>query len=403
MKRKGCKIATKAVARACYMTALLNSLLPAGHAQEVVTGENAGGGFAENVLKYGPFDVRPHMSGTVYYDDNIFIRPDKESDVIWTLSPGVVIGAGDYRERVENLFTLAYTPTFIVFTENDTENAIDHQAQLVGQLRAAAWTLRLQQDVSVYSGSVVDVGNRVDRRIYNTELVTKYEISPKTAVELDGRQTINDYDEASDYNEWLVALWMDYWITPKVKVGPGITAGFLDIENSVNQTYQQALVRVAYSLSDKLEVRASAGGQWRQFQGDEPSRANGVFSLGAAYKPVEKLSLTLEAHRKDQNSVSLPDQNYTDTGFNLGIRYALDERWAVRLDGGYDNLDYDSNQSGVSATREDDYFFVKFGVDWNVGSRCVVSASYQYREDDSSDPNYSFDNHQVGLSCVYRF
>lgn len=403
MKQTGRKSNAKTMARACYMTALLNSLLPAGYAQDAITGQSEGPGLAEKIFSYGPFDVRPHASGRVFYDDNIFISPQKRSDVVWTLSPGVLIGAGDYLEKEENLFTLAYTPTAIIFTEHSSESAIDHEAHLVAQGRSGSWTLGLQQDVQVYSGAVVDVGDRVDRRIYNTALVTQYEISPKTSIELNGRQSINDYDDAADFNEWVVAGWLDYWVTPKVKVGVGITAGFLDIDSSVNQTYQQALVRAAYSLSDKLELRASAGGQLRQFQEGQSERANGIFSLGATYKPVEKINLTLEAYRRDQNSIVLADQNYTTTGFNGRIRYALDERVALQVGAGYDNLDYNSNRSGISATRNDDYYYVQLGADWTIGDRLVLTAFYQHRESNSSDSNFNFDNNQVGLSVAYGF
>src|SRR5881628_3532588 len=54
--------------------------------------------FSQGKLRLGIFDIRPRLTGSMIYDDNIYIQStNKQSDVVWVLSPGVAIGAGDYR------------------------------------------------------------------------------------------------------------------------------------------------------------------------------------------------------------------------------------------------------------------------------------------------------------------
>src|SRR5687768_1445873 len=106
-----------AVAKACFFTAVINSLFSPGYAQEVLLpGEQPPAdevGLAERALQWGPFDIRPSLRGSVVYDNNIFIRPrDEEGDLIWALTPSVLVGAGDYVGKEANLFTLAYAPSF---------------------------------------------------------------------------------------------------------------------------------------------------------------------------------------------------------------------------------------------------------------------------------------------------
>jgi hypothetical protein len=178
------------LAGACCVTALLNAVFSTAHAQEhVVPVQPDAQPSEENMLRYGEFDVLPQFKMGVMYDDNIFITPsNEEDDVLWVFTPGVLVGSGDYRLREENYVSLSYNPAFIVFTENGSQNDIDHDARLKIQRRPGSWTLNLEQDFTTYSGPNVDVGSRVDETIFNTFIGAKYDLSPKTAAELTGRQ-----------------------------------------------------------------------------------------------------------------------------------------------------------------------------------------------------------------------
>ena len=391
-----------ALSRACSITtALLGGLLLPAYSQEA---RQEKGDVPGSPARYGPFDVLYGIRGSVVYDDNIYIsHTNKKADVIFNIAPNITVGAGDYREGEANLVKLSYTPTVILFADQSKNNAIDHDALLKGQWRPGSWKFGLQQEYQNYSGAVVDVGNRVNRQIYTTVLSSVYEVSPRTSFELDGRQSINNYQRLTDFNEWAVSAWMDYELTPLLKTGLGITGGFVDVQPGVNQTYQQILARATYSLTELLDLRASAGGELREFQGGQKNRVNPVFTIGGTYRPLENTTLTLDAYRRSQTSVVLRDQNYTTSGFNVGVRQVFRENYALNLSGGYENSDYTSNVKGTVANRTDDYFIAQIGVDWNVLEKLTVGAFYQFRDNHSTDSNHSFDNHQVGLNVSYRF
>jgi len=390
----------RALTRACYLSAIVNSLVVPGYSQETLSEKAVE---ASEPLKYGPFDILYGIKSSVVYDDNIYIRPTKQADVLWTISPNVTLAAGDYLEQQANLLTLSYMPSAILFTDQTQNDALDHEALLKGQWRPGAWRLGLQQAYQNFSGAVIDAGNRVNRQIYTTTLSAAYEFSPRTSFGLDGRQGINNYDRLISYNEWVIGGWIDYEVMPLLKTGLGVTGGFLDVDQGANQTYQQILARASYSLTELIDVRASAGGELREFQGGQKDRVNPVFTLGATYRPLENTAFKLDAYRRSQSSVILQDQNYTTTGFSAGVRQLLFENYAVNLTGGYEESDYTSNRPGVSATRNDKYFFTQIGLDWNPMDRLTVGAFYQYRDNDSTDPNHSFNNHQVGLNVGYKF
>ena len=363
-------------------------------------------GVPASPLKFGPVDVFFRLNGSVYYDDNIFInRTNRHSDVIGTISPGITLGVGDYNVKAESFGLLHYTPSFIFFAENTKQNTIDHDARLEAQYHPGNLTVGLEQGFQSFSGPVVDVGNRVDRQLYNTALSFNYEISPKTSVELDGTQSINRYERFINFNEWTAAGWFDYELAPKVKIGAGVLGGFVDIQNSVNQTYQQGLLRASYVLSEKLTARASAGVELREFESSQKNKVNGVLSLGATYKPLENTELILDGHRRDTTSVVLTNQNYTLTGFNATLRQTFLVKYALSVGGGYDHASYHATTQPVvnAPSRRDDYYFARVGLDWKISERLVASVIYEYRRNDSSLSNFGFYNHQVGLNIAYQF
>ena len=61
------------------------------------------------------------------------------------------------------------------------------------------------------------------------------------------------------------------------------------------------------------------------------------------------------------------------------------------------------NIRSFARVRNDNYFFGQLELDANLMDRLTVGVFYQYRNNDSTDANRTFDNHQVGLNVGYRF
>ena len=388
--------------QAATLTALIHGAMAAGQAQQAAPPEP--GAEPRIPLRYGQFDFFPRINTGVMYDDNIYIQErDKTADVIWNISPGLRAATGDYDKKEASFFQVDYAPTFLLFWKESRNNTVDHEAKLDFDWRPSKFLVALHQSVADTSGSVVDVGNRVDRQVYLTSLLVQYEISPKTSVSVEGTQAINHYEDVQSFNEWTVAGWLDYLLTPKVRVGAGVTGGWVNNDQSVNQTYQQALGRVAYSLTAKTDLHASAGVEVRQFDDGRDDRFNGVFTLGGTYKPREQTEITVEAHRRTLSSAVLVDQSYTATGLNGTLRQQFLAKYAASLTTGYDHVEYFATRQGVNSDRSDDFFNVRVGVEMGVTDRLDVGCFYQYRQNISNTSAFEFDNHQFGLQAAYRF
>ena len=69
----------------------------------------------------------------------------------------------------------------------------------------------------------------------------------------------------------------------------------------------------------------------------------------------------------------------------------------------YDHSDYEPTTRGVQTDRADDYFLLRCGLEAILGRSWSLGVFYQYREDISSDENYSFNNNQVGIQAAWGY
>ena len=346
------------------------------------------------------FDVTGQAGASAVYDDNIYIKAvGHEGDLIWKLSPGVSAtaeGGGEKR------LTLSYTPAFNFYTRQPQNNSIDQAATFAATWPFARLTLGVSQEFQSSAGSVVDVGNRVNQTTYITSLTSKYLLSEKTSFEVNGRYTILDFENLIGSTELVNENWINYQVTPKVQLSLGFTLGHRQAQLEPTQTYEQVLMRAVYVLTGKLSLNASVGGEFRQYAGGPPSRPGLVFALGAAYAPREGTSVSLEAHRHNENSAVLRGQDYVTTGAALIVRQVLWEPWSASLSVGYDLAEYEAASTSIVATRKDNYYSVGLEIDYKITDRWQAGLFYQYRKNISSS-SFGFDNNLIGLQSVYSF
>ena len=128
-----------------------------------------------------------------------------------------------------------------------------------------------------------------------------------------------------------------------------------------------------------------------------------VFSLAGSYAPAEGTSFTLEGHRRQQNSAVINGANFITTGGSLGARQRLRDSLFGTASFSYDHSDYEPTTRGVQTNRRDDYFLLRCGLEAILGRSWSLGVFYQYREDISSDDNYSFNNNQVGIQAAWGY
>jgi hypothetical protein len=235
-----------------------------------------------------------------------------------------------------------------------------------------------------------------------------------------GGYRITEYEQLIPSEEWNGDVGVAYQITPKVSLGLGVTFGELQVGRTPNnltnqffgigrpqvldggkQRYASPSLRASYRTTEKTDVSASAGVEWRQYE-DGSSGFTPVFSISGTYRPWDVTSIGLEAHRREQNSAVLSGQNYVTTGFGIRLDQRFRDRYRGHLSFSYDVAEYGAANRGVSASRVDDYFLLRYGVDVILAPSWTLGLFHQYRENTSSS-QFNFETHQIGVQTVWAY
>jgi hypothetical protein len=189
-------------------------------------------------------------------------------------------------------------------------------------------------------------------------------------------------------------------------VGAGVSGGFNAVDTpSRDQTFEQVNVRTRYELTGKVSLSATAGVEFRQFNGSDSEGTNvsPVFEIAGTYEPFDGTTLTLAATRRTLNSAVLATQDYARTDFVLTITQRFLQRVHLGLAAGYNNLSYFSTIRTLAATREDDYFFFQPSIDVMVTRFLSIGAYYVHRENESTIGDFSFEDNQLGVRALLSF
>jgi Putative beta-barrel porin 2 len=352
------------------------------------------------------------------YDDNIFIsHTDRVSDYYFAIEPSITVGFGDIEGRGGNYIRLDYMPSVILFVDHSDEDTVEHLIRLEGQYHFSRLTLNLTQDVDILDGANlnstldttglwanVDVSARTRLNLYATRLRANYELSGKLFLAGEFNASIYDYPDFISSQNISGGLYINYQWTPKVLVGLGGTIGydFVDDPNP-DQSFEQANLRINYQATGKLSLATSVGVEVRQFDGHRGDRVTPVFEVGAIYNPFDGTSITLAAGRRMLNSGFFADQDFATTYVIARIQQRLFQRIYLGLAVGYESSDYFRTATGVSATRNDDYYFVEPSVDVLITRWLSAGVYYLHREGSSSLDFFSFYDNQVGVRATVRF
>jgi len=379
-----------------------------------------GGENASNVSSAEPrrfhYSLRLTVRGV--YDDNIFIsNTNRVSDYYFAIEPMITVGFGDIEGRGGNYIRLDYMPSIILFVDHSDQDAVSHLIHLEGRHQFSRLTLYLIQDVDILDSANLnsfidttgqfanlDVSAQTRLNLFVTRLRANYDLSGKVFLTGEFDASIYDYPDFISSETISGGLYINYNWTPKVTVGIGGTGGYDFVDNpNPDQTFEQVNVRLRYEATGKLNFYASAGVEFRQFDGNRSERTSPTFELGAIYRPFDGTTITLSAGTPIFNSGFFPAQDFQATNVVLRIQQRLLQRIYLGLAAGYENSDYFATSTGVNATRNDDYYFVEPSVDVLITRFLSAGVYYLHRRDDSSIASFSFYDNQVGVRATIRF
>ena len=376
-------------------------------------------------LSLGPIDIRPAFIFSAMYDDNIEIRnTNRKADLVYTLSPGVFLGLGDYIQREFNFISVAYIPTLQLFQHYHSDDALNQHLRLEGQYAFSRLTLSSYFQYDSLTGPNRDIGGRVTGDSYRAGLYATYLLSDKTSLQITNDVTFQHYKQQTGYEEFVNHDWFNYQLTPKVNVGLGTAFGALHPDTGGTQPYQQGLFRIQFASTPKLTFSANAGFEVREFPSTAVSgtpnsgtnsqfsgsgtRVTPVFGLSANYEflPGSTFSLSGDRYVTNSSSTNLAGDNFTATAVSGKLTQHLIGNYFLGLESGYEN---DAYSQAISATtgqitqRQDDYFYIQPSITYHWKDWGDISVSYERRVNSSNHSNFSFRDNQVWVQFHIGF
>jgi hypothetical protein len=366
-----------------------------------------------------PRRFRYELSVTVrgVYDDNIYISSfNRTSDYYFTIEPSISLWLGSGDEGHSSL-SLVYRPSLFLFAQNSNNDSVQHIIHLQGAHGFGHLSLSLSQDVQILDGqnlnslsdptghqANIDVGARTQHQIYTTALGASYDLTGKLFLSAAGAIAADQYKTQISSQSFSGNMFLNYNYSEKLVIGVGGTGGYNTTDNSVSdQTFEQANVRMSYNATAKISLSASGGVEFRQSAGNSTTNISPVYTLSASYQPFDGTSISLSGSRSTQNSAVFTGQDFADTTINLSLNQRLVQRVFFGFAVGYTNSNYFSVLNGVSATRNDNYYYIEPSLDTNITRYWTVGAYYLHREDSSSFSSFSFYDNQVGLRTKLTF
>jgi hypothetical protein len=391
----------------------------------VATGPYGGGGY--NVFPAGETTDsgeprRFHYSFLLtvrgVWDDNIFIsHTNKVSDYYFAIEPQITLGVGDIAGHNTSYLRLDYMPSAILFVDHSDQDAFNQLIHLEGGHSFGRLTLSLSQDVALLESANLnsfsdttglwantDASGPTRMNIFYTRLRASYDLTGKMFLQAEFDSPTYFYpNNISDYTI-SGGLYLYYNWLPKLSVGIGGTFGYTWVDDpSTNQSFEQINLRLNYEVTAKLALYASGGVEFRQFDGNRNTYDSPVFELGVSYHPFEGSYLSLAAGRRIYASGYLEDQDFGATYVAGRFQQRLFHRVYLGLGAGYEHSNYFATDRDVSATRDDDYWFIEPSVDVLITRWLSAGVYYLHREDSSNDDLFSWEDNQVGVRATLRF
>jgi hypothetical protein len=355
----------------------------------------------------------------VLWNDNVFIQPDNEvEDFIFTFSPGLALGYLDEESRLEKFLDreerasraliyegsyllLDYTPSFVVFLENDDEHSFDQDARLEARWQLSKLSVAaMARFVSAHETNT-ELNARIEHTGVSAGLAARYQFGERMSAELGAYFSDDEYEQASGNTEYRGEGFVNYEVSPLLRFGVGVSFGIVEVEEASKQTFERVLARGTYSLSEKVEAVVQGGVEWRQSDGAGEDRTNPIWEVELIYTPAELTRVSVDVYRRVLSSISQPEDFVETTG--VALRFARTLRTGLRLtaEGGYRLSEYTDSTGGPE--RSDDYFYARLALLYNFAAWGSAGVSYEYRNNDSSRQTSSFANNQLALEVSVTF
>ncbi|MCF7708326.1 MAG: outer membrane beta-barrel protein [Verrucomicrobia bacterium] len=374
------------------------------------------------VYNIGPVYLRPHVSLSEIYNDNVLYRQraqDRVSDLITTIKPGLNFFFG--RED-DNFITLDYTYGQYLYLDYDEFNTSDHSIGFGFRYKGTKTTIegtdRIQMLSGILGGDIRANQAVVDWTSFNDNYRVSYDMTEKTGVYLQGRHDSRDYESGInlfDRNTLMATSGFRFAATHKIDLFGELHYG----QDAVNPNragdkkgphswFFGGYVGVKGDFTSKLTGTAKIGYQTREYSdGSTPPNAL-LAQLTLDQQIGDKTQVSLNFSRRDIVSVQYVGQgsgrSYTANQLSLNVRQGIGSsgKWSVSAHGSYRYNEFDPTQAYPD--RKDNWYRIGCGLNYDAQEWLHSSLGYEFAKFESSDSRIlDYDANRITLQIALGY
>ena len=348
-------------------------------------------------FQWGPVTLQPRVSYRFLYGDGIQATPgDRSKTAIHEIAPGLRFGLGSH-------WILDYTPTWTFYSNKNFRDNLGHAVGLTGGGVYGDWVLGLSQSYGCSDTPLIETGRQTSQETFSTALTASHRFSPELSLDLSLNQNLRFVEAFAGSREWSTMDWLNYQVWPRFTVAVGAGFGYVDVDRSPDETYEQYQGRISWRATDKISLQIHGGVEDRQFvSGGAGDLVNPIFGASVQYQPFEATGLSFSAKRA-VNASFFQDEVTETTSLSATLSQRLLGKLMLSLGGGHSTVRYVAATSSVSAGRHDDNYSFDARLASPFLKRGSVEVFYQYADNVSNEPAFSYTSHQVGIQVQYRF
>jgi hypothetical protein len=196
--------------------------------------------------------------------------------------------------------------------------------------------------------------------------------------------------------------WLNYDFAPQLNVGVGGGLGYVNVDFGDDQTYEELLGRLNWRPTSKISFQLNGGAEeWEYLGLGGGALLNPVFGGSIQYQPFEGTSIYFNANRGIQESYYRGEVNDITT-LEGGISQRFFHQFYIGLNAGY-QLNQFIVEGDSAANRTDNNYFAGARLSHSFLQRGTASIFYQYGQDKSTAPGFSYVSPQFGVELEYAF
>ncbi|MCH7646706.1 MAG: outer membrane beta-barrel protein [Nitrospinae bacterium] len=359
-------------------------------------------------LRFGPLELYPRAEVEEIYDDNIFLEAvDEEIDFITHYRPNIH-GRLNFKDHIVEFGAMG---DIADFSSNEKENYTNQAYDAGLFLNFARLSLELKgyfADTTAPSSSATlsELGPRIRHWDSESVGVLGIKLGEKAKIEFDARFYDLEYDasglgrlERTEIGGGASFFWR---IRPKTDIFVGYEYTQLDFDSITAADPQDdseshlALGGLRFEPGPKLVGRVSAGAELRDYNSID-DHTTPAFATDLTWFATPKLTLTVFFSRKFEDSSSASDQFIRATKVAGSVRYNLTDRLMLRLEGEYDNDNYDTARDDDTGrgVGEISYFIIR--------DILRLSAKYERIDHDSTIEEKDYDVNRASAEVLLQY